>query len=165
MERLDPLAAMSLLHRNSDVRNCFLFSSSPNSGPELASLSEGPRPRIPDPANLHVLSLLADALQKGGFSISKPEINKTGQASSLVTFSSRRIGVFLAVKRREERMSFFLLTLQSGRSSPSTKPTEGNEWEELSAALNRILLTELRADSVQRLTQREAEVHWRRLSR
>jgi len=160
MERLDPLAAMSLLHRNSDVRNCFLFSSSPNSGPELASLSEGPRP-----ANLHVLSLLADALQKGGFSISKPEINKTGQASALVTFSSRRIGVFLAVKRREERMSFFLLTLQSGRSSPSMKPTEGNEWEELSAALNRILLTELRADSVQRLTQREAEVHWRRLSR
>jgi hypothetical protein len=159
MERLDSLGLKSA---GSDNRNSFVFSIGAN--PEMRLPAK--QPGEADAAALAVLGVLVRGLQEHGFNLTEPEFNKTGQACSSVSLPDGKMHLLLGVRRREDRALFLLPTwerLTPGKYFPSSTSTSHSE--RLRETINHVLADQMRAESLQRLTEREASTTWENLRR
>lgn len=140
------------------MKNSFLFSIGTQSPIDLP-----PRPgtrREADPAALHVLGLLASQLGKQGFIATKPTFNKTGQACSSVSFADTKVHLILGVMRSEDRARFWLWTRGPSALPHSAVDRTTRDSKSVYEALNEALSREIGVQSLQWLTEREANALW-----
>jgi hypothetical protein len=139
----------------SEVRNSFVFLVDANSGIQVP---EAPvQPKTSDPVALDILNLLLQWLNGRGLSVTAAEFNKTGQACSSVSFEGAKLYLILGVRREVNRVSALLLTWNR---KPKEKYFESDSIasssEKVRETIYHILGNEMKVDSLQRLTERDA---------
>lgn len=122
-----------------DVRNYFEFVV-PSESP-----MRPPRQKSRATEKLHILSSIVSQLENQGFRASKPETQKLGHSTCLISMGATAVNLILGSTKDG---SFSLLTFPTERN-PSSASVK--EWESLCAAIDNVLIEDLRVDLRQRL--------------
>jgi hypothetical protein len=124
-----------------------------------------PRPRrsiFRDPAALPMLEKIADALTARGFSVTKPKTGAACHGWFQVAFPGFRIMVVLLTGRKRGMVEFSIQSWpsqslrQRWRTRAATSP-DSSDWDQLCREIYNVISGEIKPESLQWTTFKEAE--------
>lgn len=114
-----------------------------------------------DPTAIPMLKQIAESLRVKGYEVTEPKPGKACHGACRVIFPDVEISVVLAVRRRQGKIEFEILTWPSQtlrqRFRRTLKSPDCQEWTELCAAIRDILAGDSRLESLRWRAFMEAE--------
>jgi hypothetical protein len=143
---------------DSSVKSVFLFvldldSKEPSNPPEREPARSNGR------FSKSLLETISKELTKRHYRLSDVESDKLGMAGCAVTLPNYEVDLTLGVQTRPTAEVTLRTYVRLG-SARQVPPAANQEWAEFCDDLERTLLERFKLDSLQRLTQREAESLW-----